>query len=150
MPSSENQGVEQHLAALRRMITPTEPHIVALRTRLLKKNKTRLDVISAIFDWAHTALRYSRDINDITQSPLKTLNHASGDSEDIALLLASLLDGAGFRTRFKVVTTHEDWPFHHIYVQVYSDGAWLSLDPLYAFKVNQEPENIIDSLEETV
>lgn len=63
------------------------------------------EVIGA-FDWIKDNIKYVEDPEDIWQSPQTTLSLGSGDCEDQAILMASLIGALGGNARVNIVQGH--------------------------------------------
>lgn len=90
--------------------------------------------IEALFHWVREHVRYTRDPHgiDTFQSPRRTVQLGIGDCDDMATLLASMLQSAGYDVCFRVVdSAGNGWD--HIYVIAgYPPGNpqhWIALDP---------------------
>jgi transglutaminase-like putative cysteine protease len=68
-------------------------------------------------------------------SPVKMLSEilqtgsSRGDCDDHVLLLNSMLNSVGFKTRVAGVKINGSSLFNHVISQVYFAGAWLDIDP---------------------
>jgi transglutaminase-like putative cysteine protease len=56
-------------------------------------------------------------------------NVALGDCDDLAVMLAALLEVLGLQWRFAVVSATPDSPWAHVFVCAWVDGDWLPIDP---------------------
>lgn len=75
-------------------------------------------------------IRYLRDIREVEtlQFPEQTLQLRSGDCDDMALLLAALLESIGFKTRFCAVGVNGGG-YSHVLTQVLIPGSgWMSAE----------------------
>jgi transglutaminase-like putative cysteine protease len=90
--------------------------------------------MDALFRFVRDRIRYAKDpvgIEDL-QSPRFTLENRTGDCDDKATLLASLLLAIGHPAdvRFRVIGTHPlSEQFSHVYVVVNANGRRIALDP---------------------
>lgn len=75
-------------------------------------------------------MRYVRDIRGIetVHDPDTMLRIMAGDCDDKSILLASLLESIGHRTRF-VAIAYAPGQFSHVWVQDYIRGQWIDLEP---------------------
>jgi len=75
-------------------------------------------------------IRYVQDTNgiELLHDPVTLLEIGAGDCDDKSILLASLLESIGHRTRFVAVAFEPD-RFSHVWVQDYLDGRWVDLEP---------------------
>lgn len=85
-------------------------------------------------------IRYLRDIRGVEtlQTPEKTLQFKSGDCDDKSVLLASLLESIGHKTRFVAVGFSPD-TYAHVYVEVYINGGWEPLETTEPWKAGRGP-----------
>lgn len=80
--------------------------------------KDELAEARALFRWVQRTIRYVRDVRDVETlaTPLATLETRSGDCDDHATLLATLLEAIGFETRFVLASYQSDQAFEHVYL----------------------------------
>jgi hypothetical protein len=89
--------------------------------------------ISAIFEFVRNNVRYTRDVWNLEtfQKPRRSVETGKGDCDDQAIILATLLQVAGYPVRLKLIGLGQE--LEHIYVLVGSppQGAtkWIPLDP---------------------
>lgn len=85
--------------------------------------------IAALFSFVRDRVRYVRDPVgvELVHDALNTLRVGAGDCDDKAVLLASLLQSIGHKTRFKVVALRLG-DFHHVLLDVMYRGRWVPLD----------------------
>lgn len=99
--------------------------------------------IRALFEFVRDRIRYIKDIRDVEtlQWPTKTLDIEQGDCDDKAMLLASLLEATGKRTRFVAIGFGPPGEFQHVFTDVkIGNRGWLSLDPTENVKVGWQPK----------
>lgn len=84
----------------------------------------------ACLNYVRDHVRYVRDIRGIetVHDPDTLLSLMAGDCDDKSILLASLLESIGHRTRF-VAISYAPGVFSHVWVQDYIRGKWLDLEP---------------------
>ena len=82
--------------------------------------KNDLAEARAVFRFVQGRVRYVRDVRDVETlaTPLATLQTRSGDCDDHATLLATLLESIGFETRFVLASYQSDQAFEHVYLAV--------------------------------
>jgi len=93
--------------------------------------KAGMSEIAALFDYVQNRVRYVRDINGVEtlQTPEQTLEQGSGDCDDKAVLLASLLESIGHPTRFVALGFDGPYDYSHVIVDTRIGGnKWLPLD----------------------
>lgn len=109
----------------------------ALRARvssllLLTPERDKPREISVLFEYVRDRIRYLSDIVDVETivAPEQTIRMASGDCDDKALLLATLLEVAGHPAGFIATGYNAPNEFEHVYVGAeLDDGSLLPLDP---------------------
>jgi hypothetical protein len=87
-------------------------------------------VAELFLKWVHKNIRYVPDPlhTEFVQCPLELLKVRYGDCDDMALLLASMLEAVGIDTRF-VTTGHSAANMEHIYIEIEIGGKWFPADP---------------------
>ncbi len=85
----------------------------------------------ALYQWVRDNIRYRKDPlgREWLQSPARTVLERSGDCDDIATLLAALLQSLGHETRFHTVGRTRATQ-QHVAVEAFINGNWLTLDPV--------------------
>lgn len=83
-----------------------------------------------LFHWVKQHIRYVNDPRDVetVSTPGATLSMQSGDCDDMAVLLASLLEAIGHRTRFAALGFDGE-AYSHVITETKLGEAWLALDP---------------------
>lgn len=110
--------------------------------------KDRLGEIRNLFNFVQNNIRYVRDIHEV-----ETLHYAeqvlaqeSGDCDDKAILLASLLEAIGHPTRF-VAVGFKPGEYSHVFVDtIIGNKQWLSLDTTEPYPMGWRPPNIVEIL----
>lgn len=82
---------------------------------------------SDAYFWVRRNIRYSRELGDIWSPPRHTLARKSGDCEDMAALLCSILRAMGYDAYVRVGRVVETGRLHAWVV--YYDGEWREVDP---------------------
>lgn len=118
--------------------------------------------IRHLFHWVKRNIAYFPDPVDVEmlQTPPRTLQVGTGDCDDQAILLATMLASCGFATRFKAVGgIGSEWSgnedddsdtqdpasasYSHVYSQVRLGDRWLALDTIVPCSVpGWEPPNL--------
>lgn len=92
--------------------------------------------VDRTFHWVKQNIRYVHDVRDVETlaTPKATLEVRSGDCDDMATLLASLLESIGHPTRFIALAFDNNPSFSHVLTEARSgsNSQWLSLDPTVA------------------
>ena len=86
---------------------------------------------NAIFQWVKQNVEFRGEVDELIQSPVKTIKLKAGDCDDHSTLLAALLMSVGFKARFKTVASDRSQPqqFTHVYVEVFIPGkGWVPAD----------------------
>lgn len=120
----------------------------------------------ALFNYVRDHVRYVRDVLDVEtlSTPQRTLDTRSGDCDDQATLLATLLEAIGFPTRFVVAGYSLPGVYEHVYVQALITGApdlatgiahpdlaqWVSFDPTEQAAAGWEPSDAVAYMVENV
>jgi transglutaminase-like putative cysteine protease len=88
--------------------------------------------IDKLYYWTKQNIRYVADPREVEtiSTPAATLKMRCGDCDDMAVLLASLLEGIGNTTRFVAYAfDSQDAPYSHVVTEVKLAETWISLDP---------------------
>jgi len=133
----------------------TNPSIRAKAVNLVQNlpQKDRLGEIRALFDFVQNEIRYVRDIHNVETLHYadQVMAQASGDCDDKAILLASLLEAIGHPARFLAVGFRPG-EFSHVIVetQIWSprqkQNVWLSLDPTEPYQMGWRPPGIVETM----
>jgi transglutaminase-like putative cysteine protease len=74
--------------------------------------------------WVAKNIHYVPDPNfELVQNPEETLRLRAGDCDDVAVLIASIYNALGLRTKFALVDTNGDWKIDHIAALVHYSGT---------------------------
>ena len=91
-----------------------------------------------VLDYARRNLRYELDPRggELIHDPVDTIGRigsygaAAGDCDDGAVLISSMLESLGIRTRLRALSTRPDRRLHHVAVMAQDrSGFWIYLDP---------------------
>lgn len=87
--------------------------------------------ITTVFEYVQSNIRYIQDINNVEtiQYPENTLEFGYGDCDDMATLLASMLESIGHPARFAAVGFDFPGEYNHVIVQTLAGTRWICLDP---------------------
>lgn len=96
-------------------------------------------------------IRYVRDIRGVEtlQDAERTLTLKSGDCDDKSVLLASLLESIGHRTRFRAVGVSPN-RFSHVYVESLLGRGWVPLETTEPWEAGRAPMRTAASMIENV
>jgi len=83
----------------------------------------------AIHAFVRDSIRYVKDIRgcETIQTPVQTLHLHQGDCDDKSMLVASLAESIGFKTRFIAVGFIPN-SFCHVFPQLQIKGKWITLE----------------------
>jgi hypothetical protein len=74
--------------------------------------------------WVAKSIHYVPDPNfELVQKPEETLRLRAGDCDDVAVLMASMYNALGLRTKFALIDTNGDGRMDHIAVLVHYSGT---------------------------
>lgn len=127
-------GIRATLACMRKMVNDwrTAPEIVSAARSIvfMEPAKDAVAEASALYRYVRDSVRYVQDVLGVETlaTPIITLHTRSGDCDDQATLLATLLESIGYPTRFVVAGYSDPGIFEHVYLQVCIDGEWISCD----------------------
>ncbi len=119
-------------------MTPNTKEIKTAVQAILSANSGKpYTNFNALRDWVATNIYYKSDqdnfgVSDYWQFPLETLERGSGDCEDIAILLCSLLRASGVPADqvYVAIGTLEGMKDYHAYLlERYSKGVWSMIEP---------------------
>lgn len=108
---------------------------------------------NAIYAFVNSKVKYNPDVADYPRFPVETFSYRSGDCEDMAILLASLLERAGYETALLTIVD-ETQSLYHAAALIKPDAdwqkgtwpvegsqdRWLLLDPSFQNEWGQDPE----------
>lgn len=84
-----------------------------------------------LFQFVKNNVRYTKDVVGLETlaTPLLVLQRRVGDCDDMATLLATLLESVGHPTRFVMGAYHGSPHYEHVYLQTFVNGEWIDADP---------------------
>lgn len=87
--------------------------------------------VAALYRWVRDNIRYRKDPlgREWLQRPERTIAEQAGDCDDIATLLAALIQSLGHETRFHTVGRTAATQ-QHVAVEALIDGKWVTVDPV--------------------
>lgn len=130
---SGKAGIVETLKIMSRLTNNGKKSFVVRQTALSLLDdvlqKDYRNEIKRLFDFVKNNIRYVRDIRNIEtlHTPEKILEFKSGDCDDKSVLLASMLESIGHKTRF-VACGKEPGVYEHVYVEVWFNNQWLPLE----------------------
>ena len=117
-------------------ITPREPSLVALKNEVLKDTPLKVKDWIALRNWVGNNIQYWCDdvihgISDYWQFGKETVTLKTGDCEDFAILLCSLLRASGYSPNdVYVVIGKNPNEYHHAWVKINLGSlGWYNLEP---------------------
>lgn len=141
------RGIRQTLSAMRALVRrfKASPMIRQCATSVvfLVPEKNELAEIEALFQYVRDTVRYTRDIHDVEtlSTPEKTLAGRFGDCDDQVTLLCTLLESAGYPTRFVIAAYNGTGEYSHVYCQCFDGDDWIDLDPTEMHPAGWAPPN---------
>lgn len=131
-------GVQQTIRAMRRLIEQgkKDPLIHELAAQILQRAGV------AAFDWRGEVqaigeavgrnVRFTRDVTgkETLHAARDIVRLRIGDCDDFTILICSLLETIGCRTRIVTVSNHPEDPgqFSHVYPEALVQGEWIPVD----------------------
>jgi transglutaminase-like putative cysteine protease len=119
------------------------------------RQKDYISEFAAVLCWVRQNVRYSKDPLTIEQvkSPSRTISTKTGDCDDQAVLIASLVSLGGARTRFRAGAFLRSGVLGrpmlaHVWAEAFDPGtqAWIVLDPVPEKRVNEMLGRVIHSI----
>lgn len=106
------------------------PKIRALSMRLIRdvEAKDTAGEAAALHAFVRDNIRYCRDVVDVetVQTPVITLELGQGDCDDSSLLLATMAESVGIRSRFMAMGFGKN--YSHVMAQLDVGGRWLAAE----------------------
>jgi predicted transglutaminase-like cysteine proteinase len=116
-------------------VTPKEPSLVALKDEVLKDALLKLKDWIALRDWVGGNIKYESDeqvhgVREYWQFGKETVALGTGDCEDFAILLCSLLRAAGYSPDDVYVVIGKNADGYHAWVKInLGTLGWYNLEP---------------------
>jgi transglutaminase-like putative cysteine protease len=116
-------------------VTPREPSVVALKDEVLKGAALKLKDWIALRNWVGDNIQYRHDedvygVREYWQFGNETISLKTGDCEDFAILLCSLLRAAGYSANDVYVVIGKNAEGYHAWVKINLDTiGWYNLEP---------------------
>ncbi|MHB8071871.1 MAG: transglutaminase-like domain-containing protein [Candidatus Cryosericum sp.] len=103
--------------------------------------------IEAVQRWVKNNIRYVRDVSDVEtlQTPEALLQSRSGDCDDQAMMVATLLESIGHPTGFVAVGFSPN-EYDHVYAITRLGTAWLSVETTENVPIGWRPDNVVSHL----
>lgn len=140
-------GVRTTLQTMRHIVAAWK---TAPRIRQLAMDITRqcggdaMCEVQTLHRYVRDRIRFVRDVADVEtlHTPELTLSNGAGDCDDQSILLASLLESIGHRTRFVAVDTGNPPRYSHVYTEVMMPTpphAWLPAETTEPWALGDGP-----------
>ena len=116
-------------------VTPREPSLVAIKDEVLKESLLNLKDWIALRDWVGNNIKYESDeqvhgVREYWQFGKETVNLGTGDCEDFAILLCSLLRAAGYSPDDVYVVIGKNADGYHAWVKInLGTLGWHNVEP---------------------
>jgi len=116
-------------------VTPREPSLVALKDEVLKDAPLKVKDWIALRNWVGNNIQYRHDdavygVRDYWQFGKETVSLRTGDCEDFAILLCSLLRAAGYSPDDVYVVIGKNAEGYHAWVKInLGTLGWYNLEP---------------------
>ncbi len=116
-------------------VTPREPSLVALKNEVLKDAPLKVKDWIALRNWVGDNIQYRHDddvygVPEYWQFGKETVSLRTGDCEDFAILLCSLLRAAGYSSNDVYVVIGKNPNGYHAWVKINLDTVgWYNLEP---------------------
>jgi hypothetical protein len=121
---------------------------ILLEKRVSPKNY--LGEINALFEWVQRNVRYTKDPFrvEVLHTARRLLELRAGDCDDMAILLAAMLESIGHPTRLVITGPDPRRPrlFSHIYLEVHHRGDWIPLDATMPFPMGWSPRAMVKEI----
>ena len=144
-------GTRKTLSIMRQLVRAGKKSLAVRQLAVsLTKGLTQKDwaaEVSAAHAFVRDRIRYTKDINGVEtlHTPEMVLQNAQGDCDDKSILLASLLESLGHKTRLVAVGFRKN-SYSHVYPEVLLGNDWISLETTEPVNIGWKPKNIVTSL----
>lgn len=142
-------GVVQTLHVMRELVRQykRDAHIratAAMAVQSIPLKSWRVEA-KALFEFVRQHIRYTLDTvgHELIQTPDRLLDTRAGDCDDMAVLLASLLESIGHPTRF-VAIGMQPGELTHVFVETKIGDVWVAADPTEQCAFGWSPEFFAD------
>jgi transglutaminase-like putative cysteine protease len=147
---SGREGIKLTLQAMSRITREfkKDAGVREVAARLVRKipQYDNAAAIRALHAFVRDCIRYTGDISEVEtlQTPKATLELGIGDCDDKSILLASLLEAIGEKTRFIAVGFGEGSGYSHVLVEVRRGPGikWVPLETIKPVEAGWGPANI--------
>ena len=115
---------------------------VEIRQAMKVPGKDYLGEVKAVHRFVRDVITYVRDVRNVEtlQTPVRTLANRAGDCDDQAMLLASLLEALGHRTRFVAMGFSAPDQYTHVLAEtLYGGERWVPVETTLERPVGWNP-----------
>jgi len=143
-------GTKATLKAMRKIVGKYKSYLpirnLAIYIARNIRNKDFYGEARAVHAYVRDNIRYIRDVHNLEtlSSPIVTISIGAGDCDDMSIVVASLLESIGAKTRF--VALGFGAGLCHVITQVYIAGNWIASDPTMPWPFGRMPKNIMSSM----
>jgi len=105
-------------------------------------NKDYFAEWDALVNWIKNNIRYTRDVRTVEtlHTPLELLRRGAGDCDDQAILLATLAESIGLRTRFVAIGPTKN-NYCHVFAEAFIKGEWIPGETTERWPTGMQPPN---------
>src|SRR6266571_6606852 len=110
--------------------------------------RDRTCIVRALHSFVRDRIRYVNDVRGVetVQFPERTLQFKAGDCDDKTVLLASMLEALGFKTRLHAVG-FQPGVLSHVYPEVKLGNIWVPLETTEPWEPGREPQAVANMVE---
>ena len=97
--------------------------------------------VRRLHNWVQNNIQYVKDVADVETlaTPIKTLEFGKGDCDDQAVLLATLLESIGHKTRFVAIRMSPFGPYVHVFTETKIGRHWVPLETTEPWPAGKGP-----------
>lgn len=101
--------------------------------------------VATIFEFVRNTVRYTLDPNNVEaiQKPINTLELEYGDCDDMATLLAAMLESIGHPCIFVAIAQEVPNAFDHVFVETRIGDSWVALDATEPYSMGWKPPDVV-------
>lgn len=138
----------KQMSALTKRYKKTLP--IYLISRDIVQNVLGKDFVGelrAVQAWVRDNIRYTRDIRGVEtiQTPTKTIEIMQGDCDDQSVLVATLLESLGHKTRFMAMG-FQPGKYSHVFTQARVGPGWLSVETTEPVDIGWKPPRVVSKM----
>lgn len=100
--------------------------------------------VEAVQNWVRDNIRYTMDVRDVEtlKTPYLTLTTYQGDCDDQSLLVATLLESIGYKTRFVAIGFEGPNSYSHVFAEVLLGTRWVAVETTENVELGWKPAGI--------